>query len=88
MGGTGSDILYGGTGLDFLFGNGAPANAPDVLIDRHGKTFESSDGGLAGDEWKAYAQSTDKVWYYGGSNLNDVITVDYVTERAFFKVII
>jgi hypothetical protein len=38
------------------------------------------DGGLAGDEWKAYARSTGKVWYYGASNLDDVIAVDFVTE--------
>src|SRR5262249_32798126 len=42
--------------------------------------FEDGDGVAAGDAWKQYAQSTGKVWYVGGSNLNDAITVDYVTE--------
>lgn len=81
----GHDDLYGGSGLDFLYGNGAPANDPDRLFDRHGNLFEARDGTLAGDEWKEYAKSTDKVWYYGGSNLNDVITVDFVTEPGVLQ---
>ncbi len=85
LGGPLADDLYGGTGLDFLYGNGAPEDAPDRLYDRHGNLFESSDGGLAGDEWKEYAKSTDKVWYYGGSNKDDVITVDYVTEPGVLQ---
>jgi len=47
--------------------------------------FENRDGGLAGDEWKAYARSTDKVWYYGGSNKDDVISVDFVTEPGVLQ---
>src|SRR6185312_4911598 len=35
---------------------------------------------VAGDQWKDYARSTGKVWYVGGTNLDDEITVDYVTE--------
>ncbi len=85
LGGPDADQLYGGTGLDFLYGNGAPANAPDLIYDRQGTLFESRDGGVAGDEWKKYAQSTDKVWYYGGSNRDDVITVDYVTEPGLLQ---
>ncbi|MEO1999137.1 MAG: hypothetical protein ABGZ17_28155, partial [Planctomycetaceae bacterium] len=75
-----ADVLFGGTGLDFLYGNQAPAGESDVLYGRRGQRFDSL-GVLAGDEWKEYAKSTDKVWYYGGSNLDDVINVDYVTDQ-------
>ena len=45
-----------------------------------GTPFESLDGSLAGDEWKEYARDSDHVWYVGGSNANDQINVDFVTE--------
>ncbi len=85
LGGANTDLLYGGTGLDFLYGNGAPEQTPDRLIDRNGQPFSGRDGGLAGDEWKKYAQSTDKLWYYGGSNSNDTIHVDFVTEPGILQ---
>jgi hypothetical protein len=47
--------------------------------------FEDRDGAVAGDEWKEYARSTDKVWYYAGTNRDDVITVDYVTEPGLLQ---
>jgi Ca2+-binding RTX toxin-like protein len=71
-----SDVLYGGTGLDFLYGNGGD----DLLVTRDGELFENGFDVPAGDEWKAYARSTDRVWYYGGTDAADVISVDYVTE--------
>ncbi|MCA9049307.1 MAG: hypothetical protein KDA89_11300, partial [Planctomycetaceae bacterium] len=74
------DFLFGGTGLDFLYGNESDGS-PDQLYDRRGNLFTSLDGALAGDEWKEYAKQTDKVWYYGGTNLDDVISVDYVTDQ-------
>ncbi len=73
------DRMYGGTGLDFMYGFGASISTPDQLYDRKGNNFDTR-GVLAGDEWKEYAKSTDKVWYYGGTNRDDVIHVDYVTE--------
>lgn len=85
LGGTVSDTLYDGTGLDFLYGNDNTDGSRDVLLNRRGERFSGADGTLAGDEWKQYAQSTDKVWYYSGSNLNDVITVDYVTEPGLLQ---
>jgi Ca2+-binding RTX toxin-like protein len=85
LGGKNTDLLYGGTGLDFMYGNGAPENAPDKLHSRTGELFEAADAGLAGEEWKKYAQSTDKVWYYSGSNLDDVIHVDFVTEPGLLQ---
>ena len=85
LGGTVSDVLYGGTGLDFLYGNDNTDGSRDVLINRHGERFPGVDSELAGDEWKQYAQSTDKVWYYSGSNLDDVITIDYVTEPGLLQ---
>ena len=78
------DRMYGGTGLDFMYGFGAEVSTPDQLYDRYGKTLDSR-GVLAGDEWKEYAKSTDKVWYYGGSNRHDVINVDYVTEPGVLQ---
>src|SRR5207253_6504878 len=47
--------------------------------------FESLDGGLAGDQWKEYAKESSQVWYVGGSNADDVITVDYVTEPGLLQ---
>ena len=76
IGGPNDDSLYGGTGLDFLFGNGGA----DALFRADGSKFETLDGGVAGDEWKQYARETNKVWYYGATNLNDKIDVDFVTE--------
>lgn len=76
IGGPQADNLYGGTGLDFLFGGGGA----DTLYSADGATFENLDGALAGDAWKEYAKATDRVWYVGATNLDDVIAVDFVTE--------
>ncbi|MBI4579875.1 MAG: hypothetical protein HY718_09245, partial [Planctomycetes bacterium] len=81
LGGANDDLLFGGTGLDFLYGNGGN----DTLFRKDGTTFESLDGGQAGDEWKAYARETNKAWYYGATNLDDEITVDFVTEPGLFE---
>ncbi|MHC4716666.1 MAG: FG-GAP-like repeat-containing protein, partial [Planctomycetota bacterium] len=81
LGSRNADDLYGGTGLDFLYGNGGD----DRLYKRDGTLFEDLDAGLAGDEWKAYARSTGAVWYVSGSNANDVISVDYVTEPGLLQ---
>ncbi|MEZ6133641.1 MAG: Ig-like domain-containing protein [Pirellulaceae bacterium] len=70
------DQLFGGTTLDFMYGNGGT----DELYRADGTTFDSADGGLAGDEWKEYARESDQVWYIGGSNAEDEIRVDFVTE--------
>ena len=70
------DDLYGGTVIDFLEGNGGN----DTLYRANGSTFESLDGGLAGDTWKEYAKESDQVWYVGGTNAADEIHVDFVTE--------
>ena len=78
-----TDDFFGGTVLDFMFGNGHDEGDPDRLYDRNGRLFAARDGGVAGEEWKEYALSTDAVWYYSGTNLNDVITVDFVTEPGF-----
>ncbi len=71
-----NDSLYGGTIVDFMYGNGGT----DVLYRSNGTTFESMDGTLAGDEWKAYARESDQVWYVGGTNAADEINLNYVTE--------
>ena len=76
LGGPNDDELYGGTGLDFLFGNGGN----DLLFTAQGTRFEDLDGGIAGQDWKSYAQGTTKVWYVGATNADDVISVDFVTE--------
>ncbi|MEQ1825056.1 MAG: SUMF1/EgtB/PvdO family nonheme iron enzyme, partial [Pirellula sp.] len=85
LGGPKNDLLFGGTGLDFMYGFGSDVpNKPDELFDRHGNTFDAR-GALAGDEWKSFAKNTDKVWYYGGTNRDDVIHVDYVTEPGVLQ---
>ncbi|MEM8911271.1 MAG: LamG-like jellyroll fold domain-containing protein [Planctomycetota bacterium] len=76
LGSSNDDSLYGGTVLDFMVGNGGN----DTLYRADGTTFESADGGIAGDEWKEYARESDQVWYVGGSNAADQINVDFVTE--------
>ncbi|MCA9135134.1 MAG: FG-GAP repeat protein [Planctomycetales bacterium] len=76
IGGPGDDQLFGGTGLDLLYG----AGGTNQLYTRTGMPFESLDSGDANAEWKAYAQQTGQVWYVGGSNANDEISVDFVTE--------
>jgi len=57
LGSLNNDLLFGGTGIDFLYGNGGA----DKLFNQKGELFENADGGLAGDEWKAYARATNKV---------------------------
>jgi len=85
LGGPKNDQLYGGTGLDFMYGAGSNVpGSPDILYDRTGGTFDTR-GALAGEEWKAYAKNTNKVWYYGGTNRDDVINVDYVTEPGVLQ---
>ena len=79
------DELYGGTGLDFLFGNGAPLGSPDRLYRRDGTPFSQLDEGLSGDAWKEYAKDTGFVWYYSGTNLEDEIHVDFVTEPGLLS---
>ncbi|MFT7639152.1 MAG: ELWxxDGT repeat protein, partial [Pirellulaceae bacterium] len=71
-----NDRLYGGTTLDFMYGNGGD----DVLFRSDGTTLESLDGGQAGNAWKEYARESDQVWYVGGTNARDEISVNYVTE--------
>jgi hypothetical protein len=78
---TGGDKLYGGTGLDFLYGRGEN----DELYTRDGLLFEAGFDVPAGEEWKAYAKATNKVWYYGGTGADDVINVDYVTEPGLLS---
>ena len=76
LGRDGDDSLFAGTGLDFMYGGAGR----DLLHDVNGVPFESSIGVPEDEEWLEYARSTDKVWYYGGSGSDDVITVDFVTE--------
>src|SRR5438094_895578 len=80
-GGSGDDMLFGGTGLAFMYGNGGN----DVLNRADGSVFESLDGGLGGDAWKDYAKESQKVWYVGGTEADDVIAVDFVTEPGLLR---
>ncbi len=70
------DYLLGGTGVDFMYGGGGG----DTLLRRDGQTFVSLDENLAGEAWKQYAEDTGQVWYVGGTNADDRINVDFVTE--------
>ncbi len=86
LGGVKYDELYGGNGLDFMYGTDNNVETVlDLLYDAKGQLFGSRDGQLAGDEWKDYAKTTNKVWYYSGSNREDLITVDYVTEPGLLQ---
>jgi len=76
LGGRNDDHLYGGTGIAFMFGG----DGDDKLFRADGTEFESLDGGLGGDEWIEYAKESGQAWYVGGTDADDVITVDYVTE--------
>ncbi|CAB5141075.1 Alkaline phosphatase (EC [Olavius algarvensis associated proteobacterium Delta 3] len=75
------DRLYGGTGVVFMYGNGGD----DVYYRADGSEFQSIDGGLGGDEWKEYARENGKVWYVGGTDADDVMTVDFVTEPGLLR---
>ena len=81
IGSSHDDRLYGGTGVDLLFGGGGN----DQLFTRDGTPFEDLDEQQAGDEWKAYARSSQHVWYVGGTNADDVISVDFVTEPGILQ---
>ncbi|MEL6104936.1 MAG: PKD domain-containing protein, partial [Planctomycetota bacterium] len=76
LGRDGDDDLFGGTVLDFLYGGGGT----NRLIDVDGNLFEVGAGVPSSEAWLEYARSTDAVWYYGATNADDVITVDFVTE--------
>ncbi len=78
LGGPGNDDLYGGTDLDFL--DGGPG--VNVLYNQQGQTFDSLGSAADPAEWQQFAlqEQTNEVWYYSGTNQNDIITVDYVTE--------
>jgi uncharacterized delta-60 repeat protein len=75
------DVLYGGTGLDFLYGNGGGGPFGDLLVTRHGTPFGTDESDLLGQtNWKSYARSTDAAWYLSGSNADDEINIDFVTN--------
>ncbi len=71
-----TDSLFGGTAVDFLYGNGGMT----LCFRANGTTLESLDGVWAGDDWKDYARESDQIWYVGGTNANDEINIDFVTE--------
>jgi len=81
LGSPNNDFLWGGNGLDFLDGNGGT----DHLYKQDGTEFSAADGGDGGAAWKQYAKTADNVWYYSGTNADDVITVDYVTEPGYLQ---
>ena len=76
LGGPGEDELYAGTGVDFMYGDGGT----DVLYNTYGERLDAEVDAVADEAWKEYAQQSDKVWYYRGTNADDVISVDFVTE--------
>ena len=76
LGRDGDDLLFAGTGLDFMYGG----QGNNTLHGVDGVPIEFGIGVPADEQWLEYARSTDKVWYYGGSGADDIITVDYVTE--------
>ncbi|MCA9138826.1 MAG: proprotein convertase P-domain-containing protein, partial [Planctomycetales bacterium] len=81
LGGIREDHLFGGTVLDFMLGR----DGNNTFYRADGTTFESMGGAIPGNEWKQYAQETDQVWYVSGSNANDEISVDFVTEPGLLS---
>ncbi|KAA1258981.1 Bifunctional hemolysin/adenylate cyclase precursor [Rubripirellula obstinata] len=79
IGGPGEDHLYGGTGLDLLYGG----EGDNTLYSRTGSKMEDLDAGAGDVDWKDYARQNDQVWYVGGSNRDDQINLEYVTEIGF-----
>ena len=76
LGQNNDDFLFGGTSVDFMHGQ----TGNDSLFRRDGTKFESLDEGVAGASFTQFAKATNKVWYVSGSNANDEIHVDFVTE--------
>lgn len=81
LGNDGVDFMYGGNVLDFMYGRGGV----NTLYRSNGTTFESMGGSIPGDEWKDYAKETGQVWYVGGTNANDEIGVNFVTEPGLLS---
>ncbi|TWU51857.1 PKD domain-containing protein [Rubripirellula reticaptiva] len=69
------DFLYAGTGLDFMYGG----DGRDQLHDVDGNLLENF-GVPEDEEWLEYARNNDSVWYYGATERDDIISVDFVTE--------
>jgi Ca2+-binding RTX toxin-like protein len=81
LGNEGIDHMYGGTVLDFMYGRGGV----NTLYRSNGTPLESMGGSIPGDEWKEYAKETGQVWYLGGTNANDEISVNFVTEPGLLS---
>ncbi|TWT93960.1 PKD domain-containing protein [Stieleria varia] len=81
LGGERNDDLFGGTILDFMLGRGGN----NTLYRVDGSTFESLGGAIPGNEWKEYAKDTGQVWYVGGTNADDEISVNFVTEPGILS---
>ncbi|XZE56469.1 PKD domain-containing protein [Planctomycetaceae bacterium SH139] len=81
LGNEGTDHLYGGTLLDFMYGRGGS----NTLYRSNGTPFESLGDTIPGDEWKEYAKETGQVWYVSGTNANDEIAVNFVTEPGLLS---
>ena len=81
LGNDGTDHLYGGTVVDFMYGRGGT----NTLYRSNGSKFETLGDSIPGDEWKEYAKESDQVWYIGGTNANDEISVNFVTEPGLLS---
>lgn len=81
LGGERTDYMYGGTIVDFMYGRGGE----NTLFRSDGSAFESMGDGIPGDEWKEYARESDQIWYVGGTNANDEIGVNFVTEPGLLS---
>lgn len=77
LGNSKTDWLFGGTGIDLLYGNGGS----DKLYGKDGTEFQDKEGdSKQAEQWIAYARSTNRCWYVGGSDGVDNIDVNYVTN--------
>ena len=90
LGGDGRDYLFGGNGVDFLSGG----EGTNYLFTKEGRWFQnlSSPVGEEGPDtgsslipqpaWKCYLSRLERVWYASGTNANDRIELNLVTERG------
>lgn len=80
-GGGGYDELYAGTGVDFLYGGGdrTDEDRRDKMYDKDGELVESAG---TTDDWKSYVRNLDAVWFIEGTQFDDTIRVDRVTEEG------
>lgn len=80
LGGDRADFLFGGNGADFLCGG----DGTNVIFTRKGTRFVETPlpGGRREAAWKNYLRGLSRVWYFSGSDSDDKIRLEFVSERG------